>query len=39
VGESVEQWRAAADGRPVDWRALMEGYEASVDWPGCTFNA
>jgi hypothetical protein len=38
-GERVEQWSAAAAGRPVDWRALMDGYEATVDWPGCTFYA
>ena len=30
-------WRAAAEGKPVDWDALLEGYQATVDWPGCTF--
>jgi hypothetical protein len=27
-------WQAAADGRPVDWNAVFNGYESSVDWPG-----
>ena len=30
-------WRAAAEGKSVDWDALLEGYQATVDWPGCTF--
>jgi Sulfotransferase domain len=30
-------WRAAAKGKPVDWDALFQGYQATVDWPGCTF--
>ncbi len=30
-------WQAAADGKPTDWDALLEGYQATVDWPGCTF--
>jgi hypothetical protein len=30
-------WEAAARGEPVDWEALFEGYQATVDWPGCTF--
>ena len=30
-------WQAAAEGKPVDWDALLEGYQATVDWPGCTF--
>jgi hypothetical protein len=30
-------WRAAAAGKPVDWDALLQGYQATVDWPGCTF--
>jgi hypothetical protein len=38
-GERADLWRAATDGRPVDWHELMEGYEATVDWPGCTFYA
>jgi hypothetical protein len=35
----VEQWTAAAQGEPVDWEALLEGFGATVDWPGCTFYA
>ena len=30
-------WQAAAEGKPVDWDALLEDYQATVDWPGCTF--
>lgn len=30
-------WRAAYHGQPVDWDALFAGYQATVDWPGCTF--
>ena len=30
-------WRAAADGHPVDWDALLAGYGATVDWPACHF--
>jgi hypothetical protein len=30
-------WQAAAAGEPVDWRALFDGYESSVDWPGAAF--
>jgi hypothetical protein len=30
-------WQAAASGDDVDWQALFAGFEATVDWPGCTF--
>ncbi len=30
-------WQAAAEGKAVDWGALFADYEATVDWPGCTF--
>ncbi|HEX6289914.1 MAG TPA: sulfotransferase [Herpetosiphonaceae bacterium] len=30
-------WLAATEGRPVNWDALFAGYQATVDWPGCTF--
>ena len=30
-------WNQAIDGKPVDWDALFEGYQATVDWPGCSF--
>ena len=35
--EHIPIWRAAIDGEPVDWDALMEGYAASVDWPAAAF--
>lgn len=28
-------WAAAHRGEAVDWDALFEGYEATVDWPSC----
>lgn len=31
------QWYAAARGEAVDWDALLKGYKALVDWPGCHF--
>jgi hypothetical protein len=30
-------WEAAADGAPVDWDQVFEGYRATVDWPACSF--
>lgn len=33
----ISLWQAAAEGKPVDWDTLFEGYQATVDWPGCTF--
>ena len=35
----AEVWQAARRGEPVDWDALLGPYEATVDWPGCTFYA
>jgi hypothetical protein len=35
--EHVAYWRAAANGEPVDWHKLFDGYQATVDWPACTF--
>lgn len=35
--EHLELWEAAAAGRPVDWEDVFEGWESTVDWPGCTF--
>lgn len=32
-----EQWQAIAMGEPVDWNTVFEGYQATVDWPACTF--
>lgn len=31
------QFHAAARGEAVDWDALLKGYMALVDWPGCHF--
>lgn len=28
-------WRQAHRGEPVDWDALFEGYQATLDWPSC----
>jgi Sulfotransferase domain len=30
-------WDAAARGKSVDWEGLFSGYQATVDWPGCSF--
>jgi hypothetical protein len=35
--QHVPIWDAAARGEPVDWEALFQGYQAIVDWPGCSF--
>jgi hypothetical protein len=35
--QHIALWRAAADGHPVDWDALLAGYGATVDWPACHF--
>ena len=35
--EHVPVWQAAAEGKAVDWDGLFKGYQATVDWPGCTF--
>jgi hypothetical protein len=37
--EAPQQWLDAAEGRPVDWEAVFEGYQSSVDWPGAEFYA
>ena len=31
--ERAPGWRAAAEGEEVDWDSLLDGYEATVDWP------
>lgn len=35
--EPLPYWQAAAAGERVDWREALDGWESSVDWPGCTF--
>ena len=37
--ELLPGWQAAVDGADVDWHALLNGWESTVDWPGCTFWA
>ena len=33
--DHISVWDAAARGEKVDWEKLFEGYQATVDWPGC----
>ena len=35
--EHIETWDAAADGYPTDWKTFLKDYEATVDWPACSF--
>lgn len=35
--EHARHWDDALKGKPVAWDRLLEGYQATVDWPGCTF--
>jgi hypothetical protein len=35
--EDARVWDAAARAETVDWDALFGGYQATVDWPGCSF--
>jgi hypothetical protein len=35
--ERLPQWEAAANGDPVDWDEVFNGYQSTVDWPGCYF--
>jgi len=35
--EHVGFWEATWRGEPVDWDGFLGGYEATVDWPACTF--
>jgi hypothetical protein len=35
--EHVELWRAATQGKPLDWERIFGDYRATVDWPACTF--
>ena len=37
--EHVGFWEAAWCGEPVDWDGFFADYEATVDWPACTFYA
>lgn len=33
----VAFWQSALNRKPVDWRTFFQPYQATVDWPGCTF--
>lgn len=35
--QHIAYWVAAAEGNPVDWKGLLNNYQATVDWPACTF--
>jgi hypothetical protein len=35
--EHVELWEAAARGAAINWDELFHDYNATVDWPACTF--
>jgi hypothetical protein len=35
--EDARTWDAASRGEPVDLDRLFAGYQATVDWPGCSF--
>jgi Sulfotransferase domain len=35
--EHIELWRAAAQGKPLDWERIFGDYRATVDWPACAF--
>ena len=37
--DHAEAWLAAARGEPVDWRALLQGYHSTLDWPAASFYA
>lgn len=36
--DAINWWIDAATGKP-DWEKIFEGYNATVDWPSCTFYA
>src|SRR5215207_8164290 len=35
--EHADFWEAAWRGEAVDWEEVLGRYEATVDWPACTF--
>lgn len=41
VGENkardLPYWVKAADGEQMDWHEVFDGWEATVDWPACSF--
>lgn len=34
---SVEHWARAAEGGPMDWDVVFQGYASAVDWPACDY--
>ena len=35
--QDVDVWYPASCGEPVEWSRIFNEYQATVDWPGCTF--
>jgi hypothetical protein len=39
--ERIADWTRLADrqaqGQPIDWEAVLNGFQATVDWPGCAY--
>src|ERR1700737_3764063 len=35
--EHIARWEAVSQGKLVDWKELFRGYQATIDWPSCTF--
>ena len=35
--DHIALWQEAAEGKPANWEAIFDGYEAAVDWPVCAF--
>ena len=35
--DDIAVWHAAARGEPADLNAMLDGYEATVDWPAAAF--
>lgn len=33
----IGPWIDASLGRPIDWDQLLHGYDATLDWPACSF--
>lgn len=33
----MRYWMDLAAGRPIDWEAMFDGYQATVDWPSANF--
>jgi hypothetical protein len=33
----AKAWYEASQGKVVDWQTLLQGYQATVDWPACYF--